>query len=208
MSDPLEVEAEEEERVRGAVAGDRDSLTALLKHYGPPLQERLRNEIGGRWPSRLDAEDVLQVTFLECFLRIHTFEHRGPGSFQAWISRIGRHNLLDAIRSLERATEIPQGQRVTFRNQAESSLALVELLGVTSETPSRHVSAQETHERLREAVARLPRDYGQVLTLYDLESQSMDEVANRMGRTAGAVYMLRARALDYLRETLGSESRL
>ncbi len=208
MSDPADADPAEKTVVDQAVAGDRDALTDLLKRYGPGLQERLRSEIGGRFQSMLDAEDILQVSFLECFLRIGKFENRGPGAFEGWLSRICRHNLLDAIRSLERATRLPPEKRLAFSNDMESSLALVELLGVTSTTPSRQVSTEETHQRVRQAVADLPRDYGQVLTLYDLQAQPMDEVAGTMGRSVGAVYMLRARALDCLRETLGSESRV
>lgn len=208
MSECPDADVTDDTLIHRAIAGDRDALAQLLRRVGPELQERLRNDIGGRWQSQLDPEDVLQVTFLECFLKIHTFENRGDGAFQAWISRICRNNFLDAVRALERATEFPQEKRITFQNEMESSLALVELLGGSSGTPSRQVATRETHQRLRDAVARLPRDYCQVLTLYDLESHTIEKVARTMGRSIGAVYMLRARAMDYLRETYGSESRI
>lgn len=208
MSDPPDHDPTEEELVCRAVAGDREALAGLLGRVGPRLHDRLRREIAERWQSRLDAEDVLQVTFLECFLKIDKFENRRHGSFEAWISRICRHNLLDAIRALERASELPPEKRITPLSDKDSSWGLLELLGVTSGTPSRQMAAQEADQRVREAVAQLPRDYGQVVTLYDLESRTIDDVSRLMGRSPGAIYMLRARALDYLRESLGSESRI
>jgi RNA polymerase sigma-70 factor (ECF subfamily) len=196
----------QEDEIAGAIAGDRDALTALLERLGPMLESRLRGDIAARWQSVLEVDDVLQVTFLEIFLRITRFEYRGPGSFDAWVTRIAQNNLTDAVRALQQAKQLPPEKRITFQNDADSSLALLNVLGVTSGTPSRKAVAQELHVRVREAVAQLPRDYSRVLTLYDLEAKTADEVAEAMQRTAGAVYMLRARALDYLREALGSES--
>jgi RNA polymerase sigma-70 factor (ECF subfamily) len=208
LSESSDVDAGEEALVGRAIVGDRDALAALLKRFGPVLEERLRREIDVRWQSLIDPEDVLQVTFLECFLKIGVFQNQAPGSFESWLTRICRNNLLDAIRSLQRASEFPQQQRVTLQNEMDSSWALAELLGATTGTPSRYAAVEEMHTRVRQAVAQLPRDYGQVLTLYDLEARPVDEVATMMRRSKGAVYMLRARALDYLREMIGGESKI
>jgi RNA polymerase sigma-70 factor (ECF subfamily) len=192
--------------VARAVQGDRDAVESLLQQYGPQLRERFQHEIGTRWQSVLEIDDVLQVTFLEVFLRMDQFQDRGPGSFEAWLSRIARNNLLDAIRSLSQARQVPPERRVSCPTAEESSMQLLATLGLTTGTPSRHAVAQETHRQVQDAVAQLPRDYSQVLSLHDLQGISMPEVARVMQRTTGAVYMLRARALDFLRETLGRES--
>ena len=46
-----------------------------------------------------------------------------------------------------------------------------------------------------------------VVRLYDIEGRSGPEVATTMGRSRGAVVMLRARAHDRLAELLGSGSK-
>jgi RNA polymerase sigma-70 factor, ECF subfamily len=191
-----------------AAAGDRDALAELLQRVGPKLRETIQQEIGSRFQSLLDADDVLQVSFLECFLRIGRFEYRGPDSFERWLAQISRHNLLDAIRSLERASQIPTEKRISVHNEMDSSFALLELLGSSTGTPSRQAMDAETHLRLRAVVAQLPRDYEQVVSLYDLQGGTVEETAKAMGRTPGAIYMLRARALDYLRDSLGSPSQV
>jgi RNA polymerase sigma factor (sigma-70 family) len=56
------------------------------------------------------------------------------------------------------------------------------------------------------ALRQLPPDYEKVIRLYDLAGKSPAEVAQEMGRSQGAVFMLRARAHDRLREVLGSSS--
>jgi len=52
----------------------------------------------------------------------------------------------------------------------------------------------------------LPPDYEKVVRLYDLQCKSAVEVAAELGRSEGAVYMLRARAHERLKQELGSSS--
>src|SRR4029077_7102723 len=54
--------------------------------------------------------------------------------------------------------------------------------------------------RLADALARLPEDYQTVLLLRVFEELPAEEVARRMGRSAGAVRLLEMRALTALRQ--------
>ncbi|NET51613.1 MAG: hypothetical protein F6K09_23750, partial [Merismopedia sp. SIO2A8] len=59
---------------------------------------------------------------------------------------------------------------------------------------SRAAAAGEAHTAIDRAIAQLPPDYAQVIRDLDLAGKSVDEVASAMGRSKGAVHMLRARA--------------
>ena len=82
----------------------------------------------------------------------------------------------------------------------------VGLVTGTATTASRHARREERKQLLEDGIKRLPSDYAEVLRLYDLEQLSAPEVAKAMKRSVGAVYMLRARALDALPGVLGPES--
>ena len=69
-------------------------------------------------------------------------------------------------------------------------------------TPSRIASRKERQAILDECLNRLPPDYQLVLRHYDLEGRPVSEVAGALERSPGAVFMLRARAHDRLRELL------
>jgi RNA polymerase sigma-70 factor (ECF subfamily) len=56
------------------------------------------------------------------------------------------------------------------------------------------------------ALARLPEDHRDVLLLRNLERLPFEEVAKRMGRSAGACRMLWMRAIAGLREHLDTLS--
>lgn len=197
------------ELVKKAVAGDAQALTDLLKLHGPAVRGRLTGKIGTPWRSVVDEDDVMQVTYMEAFLRINRFAVGADahGSFLAWLSRIAENNLKDAIRELDRAKRPDPRQRVRAAPGPDSYSGLVNLLGVTHTTPSR-IAAQDEHQKIiEEALDRLPKDYGDVIRLYDLEGREVEEVVQRMGRKSqGAVFMLRARAHDRLREVLGGPS--
>jgi RNA polymerase sigma-70 factor (ECF subfamily) len=59
---------------------------------------------------------------------------------------------------------------------------------------------------LADALAELPADYRDVIVIRHIEGLPFEEVAQRMGRSAGAVRMLWLRALKRLREVLESRT--
>jgi RNA polymerase sigma-70 factor (ECF subfamily) len=197
----------EQDLVRRAVNGDPEALTELLEREGPVVRQRIESKIGVAWRSVLDADDVMQVSYMEAFMQIARFQPGGEGAFRAWLSQVAENNMRDAIKSLERAKRPDPRRRVHGPPGEESFVALVELLGVTNSTPSQHAARGEFKSAIDQALSRMPPDYSRVITLYDLEARPAAEVAAVMGRSSGAIFMLRARAHDRLRELLGSSSR-
>src|SRR3990172_4348045 len=193
----------EDELVAKATQGDAAALRALLERHGLPIRNELK--ISPQWNGVVDADDVMQVTYLEAFLRILDFQATGPGAFQAWLRRIAENNLRDAIKGLARQKR-PQN-RADGPPGAESYVALVDQLAGSTTTPSRCAAAHELQEIVDVALKDLPPDYEKVLRLYELEGRPGREVAAAMGRSSGAVKMLLARARDQLREVLGSRSK-
>ncbi len=194
----------EAELVHRAVARDTDALSELLARFGPPIGERLASQIRPQFRSAFDVDDVLQITYLEAFLRITTFCDRGPGAFAAWLNQIASNNLRDALRELERKKRPPADQRIAAASpDSESGAAgLLDRIGWTSTTPSRCASRQELQTLVITALDSLPPDYARVLRMYELDGCSVDTIAQTMDRSVGAVFMLRARAIDRLRDVL------
>jgi RNA polymerase sigma-70 factor (ECF subfamily) len=162
--------------------------------------------IAREWRSVLEPADVMQVTYLEAFLRITQFDPGRAEPFRAWLQRIAENNLRDAIRGLSRQKRPQPSARVALPAGADSTADLFAQLGVTTTTPSRYATREERSTLLNTALAALPDDYAKAVRLYDLEGLPIAEVAERMKRSTGAVHMLRARAHDRLRHLLGPES--
>lgn len=191
--------------IRKAVAGDIDAMTQLLDHHGPEVERSL--SIGREWRSVLEPADVMQVTYLEAFIEIAKYDISRAEPFRSWLQRIADNNLRDALRGLQRQKRPQPGKRVAASATGpDTASSLLEVLGVTSTTPSRHADRNERSNRLDAALDALPEDYGRAVRLYDLQALPIDAVAREMGRSTGAVHMLRARAHERLREILGAET--
>lgn len=186
-----------------AVQGDEAALSALLERHDAELHGRIASKIGRLYRGLFDADDVLQVTYLEAFLRIRQFTPDRPGGVLAWLTQIAENNLRDAIRMLNREKRPQPGKRITGIVGSDSYSTLVSNLAGSDTTPSRGAAAGELQSIVDKALSDLPPDYAKVVRLYDLESRSIEEVAQAMKRSRGAVHMLRVRGHDRLRELLG-----
>ena len=72
----------EDPNVVRAIEGDHDALEELLRELGPPLMGELAIE--PRWRKLLDPEDVMQVSYLEAYLRIGTLREKSRDGFRGW----------------------------------------------------------------------------------------------------------------------------
>ena len=195
-----------DELLRRAIEGDVDALSDLLELHSPTISGRIDKSIGQQWRSVLDADDIMQVTFVEVFLDFDRFPGSDIDGFVAWVTRIAKNNLSDAIRGLSREKRPQPSRRIQGAVGHESYVALIEQMGGITTSVGTKAAREEMVRHLDETLKRLPPDYEQVLRLYDLEGLSGPEVAERIGRRRGAVHMLRSRALVRLRKELGPAS--
>jgi len=108
--------------VARAVAGDATALEALLRDAAPALRGGI--VVDPRFRRSFDADDVLQVTFVEAFLRIRSLQLATPVAFGAWLRRIAENNLADAVRACTRRKRDDAG-RITRGPAGESSHTLI-----------------------------------------------------------------------------------
>jgi len=198
---------EDEELIREAIAGDRDALSLLLERYGEAVSRPLRFTIAPRWRSSVDVDDVMQVTYLEAFLEIERLIEPSVSAFRGWLTRIASNNLRDAIRGLQAGKRARQLGGLGVGGGEKSMLELVERVNVDGSTPSGVFARAERVALLTRAMQELPRDYANVLRLFDLQRMTVEDTARHLGKSVGAVHMLRARALVRLRDLLGSGSK-
>jgi len=190
-----------------AVAGDLDAIAQLLERHGPAVRQGIEGKIHPRWQAVLSVDDVMQETYIDAFVDVSRFEPRGEDSFVAWLVTLARRNLLDAVRMLDAAKRGKNRRRIKPGATMSSLAALWDQLGGDGATPSREVARHEAYNSLQQAIERLPERDRVVVRMYDLEGRSVDEIAERLQRTPGAVFMIRGRALRKIRECLGSASR-
>lgn len=193
-----------DEDVRRACAGDDDALARALRAAEPELRAAV--SLQPLYRRDLEVDDLLQVSYVEAFVRIASLRDRTADGFRAWMRRLVDTNLKDAIRALERDKRPDARRRVTHDGSGASARTLFARVAGAGGSPSGVNSAAEEVRRLEAALERLPADYRHVVREVDLAERRVAEVAAEMGRSAGAVHLLVKRAHDRLRELLAEHA--
>jgi RNA polymerase sigma-70 factor, ECF subfamily len=183
-----------------ARVGDPDAADRLFAHVRPWLQILARTQVGRHLRAKSDPSDVVQVALLEAVRGLGQFRGESEAEFLAWLRQVltnairheGRRYASTAARDIAREESLD-------RELAESSARLGSLLAGKDTSPSMGAERAEARVELAALLARLPEEYRDVLVLRNLEGLSHEEVAERMGRSVGAVRMLWVRALARLR---------
>jgi RNA polymerase sigma-70 factor (ECF subfamily) len=204
---PSEVPASE--LIRQCRAGQAGARECLFDRYQAYLQVLARAQLGRHLRSKCDPSDVVQMTLLEAHRDFAAFQGSGEPELLAWLRRILAHNLFNEARRF--AAQQRDAAREVSLDQVRagvehSSIALAGAVAADTLSPSQLAVQRESAVRLADALSRLPDDYQTVLLLRIFEELPAEEVAQRMGRSAGAVRMLQMRALGALREQMGAQA--
>ncbi len=177
--------------VRAVQEGDVAAFDQLILKY----RERLFGVIYNMTSNREDASDLTQDAFIKAFQSINRFQ--GQSSFFTWLYRIAinstlthlRKNRLRTFFSLEKVDE-------EDRQSAEVIEALTDKTGA-----ERDVFVHELQEKLNEAMQKLSIKHRTVVTLFEIDGLSHQEIAEVMNCSVGTV---RSR-LHYAKQLLQAE---
>ncbi|TGE25013.1 RNA polymerase sigma factor [Hymenobacter aquaticus] len=177
-----------------------ESIDALVEgcRRGKPaaqrgLYERLGYQLMGvclRYcPSRAEAEDALQLTFVKIFTRLDQFQGQGP--FEAWARRIAVTTSLNLWKQ---------------HQQRGPQLATEEAHDVhhPDGTPFDQLSADEVVRQINS----LPPGYRTVLNLYAIEGYSHAEIGELLGISEGTSKSQLSRARHLLEQRLHRQAHI
>ena len=171
--------------VRAARRGDASAWETLYRRAYPRLLSYARR----RLPSDDAARDAVAETMARAVRGLSSFRGEGAG-FDAWLSGIVRHVVLDAQRSAGRR---PVTSMAGVAEPASPAAGPEELLLGSYEAAT-----------VRSAFASLDADDRELLELRVVLGLSSDEVAGVLGKRPGAVRMAQSRALGRLRSALAA----
>jgi RNA polymerase sigma factor (sigma-70 family) len=170
----------------GPSSSEEDRSSAGFEELAMPLFDPLYNF--ARWlvQNQIDAEDLVQETYLKALRSYASFE---PGTnFRAWIFRILKNTFLGSCSKLE--------QRVTLAIESEEGLP------PTSATPESLLIGRSDIDAVRCAIEQLPVIFREVILLCDVEDASYREIAEILSIPIGTVMSRLARARKMVRDSL------
>ena len=119
-------------------------------------------------PSRSDAKDVLQNSFVKIFTLLPTIEYRSEEALRAWMKRVVANESLTFLRNQ---------RKLLFVMQTTED---VEQTDDTEPQPER-ISPEELHQLISE----LPDGYRTVINLYVFEDYTHKQIAALLGISEG-----------------------
>ncbi len=196
----------ESELILQAAAGDRASLTELLLFHYDRLRRRISGRITGDLQGLISPDDVLHQTFVRAAQKVGTFRLRHEGAFRAWLETIADNLIKDAAKRRKRERRAPTGRAGGQKTGDSSVTAMVERIAGDCTTPGGRVQRQENIRRLQAALATLQDDQREVIQRYYMQDESLDQIAEAMGRTRDSIRGVCYRARRNLRSVMGGSS--
>jgi RNA polymerase sigma-70 factor (ECF subfamily) len=141
-------------------------------------------------PSRADAEEVLQETFLEVWRRAREFDPE-RGGLETWVTTIARTRAIDRLRAMGTVARVVEGAA----HQPPPVSAM-------PPAPDEAAAQGQGRVRLLAALARLPAEQREVVELAYFEGLSQREIAERTGDPLGTVKTRARLALEKLGDLL------
>lgn len=172
--------------VEGCQRNDAQAQFQLYQHYSQAMYNICLRMLN----SDVDAEDILQNSFVDVFRKINMF--RFDSSIGAWIKRIVINNCINHLKRRRLKTE------EWLEHKGEHLLVLP--VGL-EDTPEYNID--EVHE----AIKNLPDGYRIVFNLYCLEGYDHQEISEILGISEATSKSQYSRAKKKLREGLSSAIR-
>ena len=144
--------------IAAAISGAEAAFRELFRRHTPHLLQFVTRVLGS---SSVDAEDVVQDTWLRAYPALVTF--RSESSFSTWLCSIGVRAALDSMR---------RGKRHVADQFFEDD---------------RPIDPPATEDRMdiEAAIAQLAPGYRMVLVLHDVEGFTHEEIGLQMGIAPG-----------------------
>lgn len=152
---------------RVARGGDVEAFAELFRAFAPRLKAYMMRQ--GADPGT--AEELVQETLLAVW-RKATLYSGDKGSPTTWIFTIARNLRIDRLRREIAWQALPEGHDETPSDEA---------------TPDEALNLDERRIRVRRAMAELPPDQLEVVTLAFVDGLSHNEIAEKLGVPLGTV---------------------
>jgi RNA polymerase sigma factor (sigma-70 family) len=169
--------AKETELIEGCRRNNRTAQKALFDRMAPKMLSVCRRYVR----DRMEAEDVLVVSFTKVFERIGQF--KADGSFEGWVRRIVVNESLTYLRK-NKAMYLETDLETAERQQESVTETGLEA------------------EDLMKLIQELPAGYRMVFNLYAIDGFSHKEIAEQIGITESTSKSQLSRARMHLQARL------
>ena len=185
-------------------SGDRDALAAFIEQNSPQLLGFIEKRMSDGLKRKVEAADILQELTVSSLNSVEDVEFGDRDPF-GWLCQQAERRIIDAHRHHFGAQKRDAGKEVGLHAPGRSSEdggGLADLISASLTSPSKAMSRKQKEFHMLQALESLPDDARQAVYLRYVEGLPSKEIAERIGKSDGAVRVLLTRSLQKLQEIL------
>lgn len=172
----------EEELIREALEGNSQSYGELVERFHSRLYNAMLQVVG----SHDEAEDVVQDSFVQAYVKLNTFQ--GHSKFFTWLYRIAFNNALSRQRRKRSDLSIEQSREITGSDPQDRL-----------ESPDEPLLREERVSLVHQALRLLSEEHRAILVLREMEEMSYEGIAEVLSLNIGTVRSRISRARNQLK---------
>ncbi len=172
----------EAELIREALEGVSQSYGILVERY----QDRLFNAMLHITGSHDEAEDVVQDSFVQAYLKLSSFQ--GNSQFFTWLYRIAFNNALSRRRRRRGEMSIDQSREITGSDPQDDQ-----------ESPDEPLLREERVSMVTTALEQLSDEHRTILVMREMQELAYEDIAEILDINIGTVRSRLSRARNQLK---------
>ncbi len=180
-----------EDLIQRLINNDSDAVEQFFVEYEPAVSRYIVHTVPDI--TEEDLADVVQETFIGALRSLK--DYRGDSSLTTWVLRIAHYKAVDALRR----RQVMNKREEAIENMSSDEVSFV---GTASADVEEDVVDEQDIALVRQALASLPPDQRQALTLRYVNGLRVDDVAATMNVSRRKAELLITKGRAALRERL------
>ncbi len=172
----------EDQLIREALDGNSRAYGELVERFQGRLFNAMLQVVG----AHDEAEDVVQDSFVQAYIKLDTFQ--GNSKFFTWLYRIAFNNALSRQRRKRSDLSIEQSREITGTDPLDKL-----------EPPDEPLLRQERVSLVHDALALLTEEHRTILVLREMEELAYEDIAEILDINIGTVRSRLSRARNQLK---------
>jgi RNA polymerase sigma-70 factor (ECF subfamily) len=206
------MEPEEEAVVLKVRNRDEQALADFIVLKRPQLLAFIDRRLGAALRRKIEADDLFQETSAEAVRSLSDVDLADRDPFN-WLCQVAERRIIDAHRRFFGSQKRDAGREVSLNAGGGSTSdtsrpGLINLLVASMTSASQAFSRDQRQMKLLAALEKLPEDHREALRLRYLENLPSKDIAEKLGKSDGAVRVMLTRSLAKLQQILEMEGTL
>jgi RNA polymerase sigma-70 factor, ECF subfamily len=205
-----DTQSAQEAKLVGALrGGDGNALAQFLVLKQAQLMAFIDRRLGAALRRKVEPEDLYQETSAEALRSLSEVDLSERDPFN-WLCQVAERRIIDAHRRFFGSQKRDAAREVSINAGGGSTTdssrpGLINLLVASMTSASAAFSRDQKQIRLLAALEKLPEDHREALKLRYIDGLPSKEIAEKMGKSDGAIRVMLTRSLAKLQQILDVE---